>query len=50
MSAAFLQLQILSKPCTGDNAVDMRMEIQLLPPGVQNLYDTGSGAKESGIF
>lgn len=50
MPAAFLQLQILSEPSPGDNAVDMGMEIQFLPPGVQDLYDTGSGAEESRIL
>ena len=49
-SAAFLQLQILSEPCPGDNAVDMGMEIQFLSPGMQDLYDAGSGAKGPGIL
>ena len=50
MSAAFLQLQILSESSAGDDTVDVGMEIQLLSPGVQDLYNTGSSAEEPGVL
>lgn len=50
MFTAFFQLQILGESCPGDNAVDMRMKIQLLSPGVQDLDDAGSGAEEPGVL
>ena len=37
------------QPATGDDAVDVRMMVQVLPPGVQHRDDTDLGAEMLGI-
>ena len=44
--AAGLQLPVRGKATPGDDAVDMGMEVQLLPPGMEDLDDAWGGAQE----
>lgn len=44
--AAGLQLPVRGEATPGDDAVDMGMEVQLLPPGMEDLDDAWGGAQE----
>lgn len=45
-SAAAPELKISGKAAAGNDAVDVRMIVQSLSPGMEHLDDAGDGAKE----